>query len=88
MIARFSGSRARVSDGFIEGVVSENTRVSGSESDCVLRSSQRHVISPSKVCSNIHGFVTNLESVEVEVWIAKVDLELSVPHKKLDSTSY
>ena len=46
------------------------------------------MISPSKVCSNIHGFVTNLESVEVEVWIAKVDLELSVPHKNLNSTSY
>ena len=46
------------------------------------------MISPSKVCSNIHGFVTNLMVAEVEVWIAKVDLELSVPHKKLDSTSY
>ena len=36
-VARVSGSRARVS-GFLEGVVSENTRVSGSDSDCVLRS--------------------------------------------------
>ena len=47
-----------------------------------------YMIRPNRVCSDIHGFVTNLWTTDGEVGFEKVDLELSVPHKKLDSTSY